>query len=167
MQGTRQPCLCDLTHLTEKLTAAVLVADFDNASARLLATNRQSVAVTTQAEIDLFVRNGHLNGKLLLFRQAGWTTKVAGFLRGIDPAVNNLLRQPATRLDIYGAWRSLIIALGADGLMELVYAVDSGDFRFDNGGVGYIAVVQDCVKVLTVDRDPAHKMADLEKQVRG
>ena len=124
----RRPCVCDLTHCVDALTSAVesAKAAFDVEAARPLKVITPATVDTSRLaqvvahyldgldflEADSVERKSKLN-KLVLF---------------LNEPLHELL-SPVVRLDAFAALRQLVQHLGGAGLLELSFAIGSGDFR--------------------------------------
>ena len=128
INGDRHPCVCDLTHCVDALTSAVesAKAAFDVEAARppevitpaTVDTSRLARVVGEYLSsldflgVDSVERGSKLN-KLVLF---------------LNEPLHELL-PPVVRLDAFAPLRQLVQHLGGAGLLELGFAIGSGDFR--------------------------------------
>lgn len=63
------------------------------------------------------------------FNQVGWEGKVHEYLAFVDRPLDYALRPATVRLRVRDIVRSLILHLGATGLLEVIWAAQAGDFR--------------------------------------
>ena len=128
INGDRHPCVCDLTHCVDALTSAV-----ESAKAAFDVQTARPPEVITPATVDTSrlaqVVAEYLSGLDFLGTDpVERKSKLNKLVLFLNEPLQELL-PPVARLDAFAALRQLVHHLGGAGLLELGFAIGSGDFR--------------------------------------
>lgn len=133
LQGDRQPCLCDLTHLCDPLSSAVRIAkaQLGPVSSCSVLSNDQSIASQNVQRLMRSINTP--NDRQLWRQQPDWKDHVKDFADFVAEPLATLVSTPSIRLTGYDRSTALLMLLGPVRLLQQINSVDIEDETLLNG----------------------------------
>lgn len=126
LQRSRQPCLCDLTHLCDQLSRLVVDAQSEFAKAYASPVLTADIATTTLHIVKRFhyAAEKAEKAKGAKWKTIGWETQVEAFAQFVNEPIASLLRNPENRVAAHDHELALVMVLGSSRILEEVNSID-------------------------------------------